>query len=200
MCKLGYKLSLETREKMRLSHLGYRYTPEQLENSRQAHLGKRHSSETRERIRLAHLGKSNGPHRPETIEKMRQAATGRHPSLETREKIRQARLRQILPTRLTGIERALRDEFAQRGLAFEMHKTMFGRFQPDFVFEAARLIVQADGDYWHSRPDKQAADALFGVAAREAGWRVLRFAEHQINDDTATCGNLVKELIDARPR
>ena len=202
MPKPGYKQTPEHLERRRQANL----QPETREKRRQAalgnknHLGHKHSPETREKLRQAALGNKNmvGLKRfAETREKMRQAALHRSP--ETREKHRQARLRQVLPTRDTSIECLLRDEFKKRRLHFEMHKTMFGRFQPDFVFESARLIVQADGDYWHSRLDKKAADSTFNKAAHDADWSVWRFGEKEIRMHPAACARAVARFVRDHP-
>lgn len=112
-----------------------------------------------------------------------------------RAKIRKARLRQHFPTKMTGIEKLFRDAFAELGLNPIMHKTMFGRFQPDFVFVAERVIVQADGDYWHSRPRGIIQDARFDKAAKKANWTVLRFKGSEINRDLEACVEKVVAML-----
>lgn len=160
----------------------------------------------------ARLARNKGyRHSPETIEKLRQAARRRgldpayrermrqaklNPSAETREKMRQARLRRIFPTRMTSIEQTLYREFKKRRLKFEMHKTMFGRFQPDFVFEGVRLIVEADGDYWHrinAKGKKRASLLTNAVAGTD--WTVWRFAESEIIMRPDACGRAVAGFV-----
>jgi very-short-patch-repair endonuclease len=167
-------------------------------------LGYKESLEHRDKIRQARLSKPH-PNRghqdsPETREKKRQRMLGNKQWLghkhspEAREKMRQSRLRQVFPKKMTSIERLLHDEFKKRRLHFEMHKTMFGRFQPDFVFESARLIVQADGDYWHNRPEVKTRDAAFNQAAAE-GWSVWRFGEREIKMHAPACARAVAKFI-----
>lgn len=196
---LGKKASLESRERMRLAHLGRRNTPESREKNRQASLGHSVSVETREKLRQAMLGKH---HSPETREKIRKSnlgnkhALGHNPSPEARQKMRESRLRQRFPKNLTAIERLLRDEFRKRRLKFTMHKTMFGRFQPDFIFEEARLIVQADGDYWHGPASvNRKRDAGFNKAAHDEGWSVWRFGGKEIEMHAAACARAVARFV-----
>lgn len=155
------------------------------------------SPETREKIRQKLLGH---PVSKQTREKLRRAAT--NPSPEVREKIRAARLRQILPKKMTSIEQLLYHEFKKRRLKFKMHKTMFNRWQPDFVFESAKLIVQADGDYWHNLPSYKIRDAAFNETAHLEGWAVWRFGERQIKMHAASCGRAVARFVKdhARPQ
>jgi len=183
---LGHKHSPEAREKMRQTlaaskHVPYERTPEHRERMRQLKVGNKYW-----------LGRK---HTLETKEKMREAALGRTRSPETREKVRRARLRRHFPTKMTSIECLLHDEFKRRRLKFEMHKTMFGRFQPDFVFEQARLIVQADGDYWHSLSKHVASDATFNKLAHAEGWSVWRFGEREIHMHAAACARAVARFV-----
>lgn len=104
-----------------------------------------------------------------------------------RDKIRAARMRQKFPTRMTSIEQVLHDAFTERKWPFEMHVSLFGRWQPDFVFRDAKLIVQADGEYWHSRPSQVEKDEVFNKAAANDGWAVLRFPGEQIKRHLADC-------------
>ena len=104
-------------------------------------------------------------------------------------------MRQKFPTRMTSIEQALHDAFVTAKFLFEMHVTMFGRWQPDFVFSAHRLIVQADGDYWHSRPSAKKNDRAFNTKASKEGWAVLRFSETRIKSDLSSCVEAVASLI-----
>ena len=109
---------------------------------------------------------------------------------------RKARLHQKFPKKMTDIERSLHHEFKKRRLKFEMHKTMFSRWQPDFVFENVRLIVQADGDYWHRILEGVAEkDARFNAAARADGWTVWRFAESEIKQHPEACGRAVARFM-----
>lgn len=195
---------------------GKRHGPEANERNRQAHLGKKHSPETIERLRQTSTGRKQSPetieklsqrmmgnqywagrtHSPESREKLRQANLGKNVSGTTREKLRQARLRQRFPQKMTTLERALFSEFKKRRLRFEMHKTMFGRFQPDFVFENVRLIVQADGDYWHRQSKVNAErDERFNAKALAAEWTVWRFAESEIRQNPRACGKAVARFI-----
>jgi very-short-patch-repair endonuclease len=195
---LGYRHTPEAREKIRQANIGKQISPEHREKLRQARLGHKASPETREKISQFRRGHKLSP---EQREKRRQMMFGIKPHLgckhspETCEKLRQLRLRQHFPTKMTSIECRLHDEFKKRRLHFEMHKTMFGRFQPDFVFESARLIVQADGDYWHSRPDMKEREARFAIAAHAAGWSVWRFGEKEIHMHAAACARAVARFV-----
>lgn len=179
-----YERTPEIREKMRQSQLGHRrLTADGRRRLSKANLGKRMSAEACKKIgRKARSNMLKKWRDPEYREKM--SAVGR-----------QSRLRQKLPRKMTSIECLLRDEFRKRRLKFEMHKTMFERFQPDFVFEQAKLIVQADGDYWHGLPRGRTQDAAFNQMATGDGWSVWRFGEREIHMHAPACARAVARFV-----
>ena len=76
------------------------------------------------------------------------------------------------------------------------HRPVFGR--PDFVFPQRRVAVFVDGCFWHACPRhatqpqhnaefwrrklavNRARDRLVNRTLRRAGWRVVRFWEHDL--------------------
>lgn len=170
---------------------GYKQTPEHRAKRSRAMRGQNtypRSPESRKKMSEAHLRSWQDPdYRKKTLAGLR--------SLEYREKRRQIRLRQRFPKKMTSIESALHHEFKKRRLKFEMHRTMFGRFQPDFVFDSVSLIVQADGYYWHNLKGRRQDDGRFNKDAREAGWTVWRFAESEILQHPEACGRAVARFV-----
>ena len=162
----------------------------------EAQRGRKDSPEVRARKSQARIGMTFSP---EHCEHISQALSKRGP--ETIAKLREARLRQKMPNKMTDIERLLRDGFLAHGLTFEMHRTMYGRFQPDFVFDAARLIVEADGVYWHTDTGRKgsgkaiARDSRFNALAAADGWTVFRFPEAEILAHPDTCVDTVTLFV-----
>lgn len=99
----------------------------------------------------------------------------------------------------TGPEVMLRNALWKRGLRYRVHYGITGR--PDIVFVRARVAVFVDGCFWHGCPEhsmkpKQNAafweekirknierDQEISIALEKAGWRVLRFWEHEIKEN-----------------
>lgn len=171
----------------RLKELANR--PEERERRRNRQLGRKHSPETIEKIRRA-------ANTPEAKERARKAGLSVEWTPERRARHRLMRLQQTFPQKMTQIEQSLYRQFKKRRLKFEMHKTMFGRFQPDFVFEGVHLIVQADGDYWHRLNGANSErDARFNDVAHKNGWTVWRFAESEITMHPEACGKAVARFV-----
>ena len=103
----------------------------------------------------------------------------------------------------TEPERLIANALIAEGIAFEQHNPdLPGR--PDFVFQAARLAVFVDGDFWHGWrfplwKHKLAPAWQAKIAAtrdrdkrnfrrlRRSGWTVIRIWEHQVERDVTDC-------------
>ena len=122
-----------------------------------------------------------------------------------RERMRTTRRRDTKP------ERLLRSELHRRGLRFVVDRAVDGtRRRADIVFRGPRIAVYVDGCYWHNCPThgtmpkenrgwweekfeaNRLRDADTDARLAQAGWRVLRFWEH---DDPADAADTVAALV-----
>lgn len=106
----------------------------------------------------------------------------------------------------TGPELAVRSLLHARGLRYRVDLPMkIGdvRIRPDVVFPRKRVAIFIDGCFWHCCPEHQSLpatntsywlpklrenverDAFQSKLLRKAGWRVLRFWEHEEPNDVA---------------
>lgn len=53
----------------------------------------------------------------------------------------------------------------------------------DFYVPRFNLLIECDGDYWHSKPKVKTRDARKTAQARKLGYRVERLTESFINSD-----------------
>lgn len=111
---------------------------------------------------------------------------------ETIHKLRVARLLQVFPVKDTSIEVALQNSLREFGILFEKHKAVLG--QPD-IFIEPNICVFADGDYWHNRPAQIVRDQKVGEGLREQGYKVVRFWEHEINDNVEGCVDEICKFV-----
>lgn len=93
------------------------------------------------------------------------------------------------------IEDLMAAMFADAGLSFQRQRK-FWRYRADFAFPDARLVVECDGDYWHSRSDVQRSDRRKDAYLTKQGWRVLRLAETDIKASPGECTERVLHAID----
>lgn len=113
--------------------------------------------------------------------------------------------------RNTDIELIFRKALWTAGLRYRLDYKLTGK--PDLVFVGKSLAVFVDGCYWHGCPEHGqipktnetfwrekiekniARDAAINDSLATAGWRVLRFWEHDIKLDLAKCVQKVKQVL-----
>jgi G:T-mismatch repair DNA endonuclease (very short patch repair protein) len=122
---------------------------------------------------------------------------GHHVSEKVKDKIRNARAIQIIPVKDTSIERMVQIALKTINVEFEKHVHIetndkeTNRHQFDIVVRKYNLVIEIDGCYFHgcsacinepemwqvTRREKDARQTRFAL---QAGWRVVRLAEHDL--------------------
>ena len=189
----------EVLAKMRLSHLGQKLSLERRKKLADSHRGRPVSIETRKKISDAQKGrpvpeyrkkilaiKCRGwTHSPAAKIKIAEAsrrlwATSREKMLAGPREAVRAACRQP-----NGFERAvcalLEELFPRKWVYVGGGKSArkVGNHYPDFLCEEKSLIVEADGEYWHS--DKS-ADARRNSSYRKLGYRVFTLGTKDLLD------------------
>ena len=82
----------------------------------------------------------------------------------------------------TSIEKKVYDELKKRGLLFEKQKLINGHFLVDAYIPVFNLIIEADGDYWHSLPRVIKRDKSKNAYLKKCGFNLLRLTETEINN------------------
>ena len=80
----------------------------------------------------------------------------------------------------TSIEKIVYDELKARGILFEKQKLVGGRFIVDAYIPELNLVIECDGNYWHSREDNQKKDKRKNLFLKEHGFDLLRLTETEI--------------------
>jgi DNA mismatch endonuclease (patch repair protein) len=114
-------------------------------------------------------------------------------SEEGRKNMRLARLKKIIPFKDTSIEVRLQNILRDNNIIFEKHKPIHG--QPDLFIEP-NICIFADGDYWHNYPAGRERDREVTKVLTEKGYKVLRFWEHDINNNLNDCFEQIRGVID----
>ena len=178
--------------------------------------GKRHSEKSLRKMRVSHgSGEKNaryGTHHTEKI-KRKISATNKitHLRPEMRELSRKNRLHQVFPAKDTNIEKILQKGLRKKGIKFEKHKPILG--QPD-LFIKPNICIFADGDFWHGWLYLQGRDfsgkkqfnnkhfqhiikkdKKITLQLKELGYNILRFWEHEINENPEKCLQKIIKII-----
>jgi DNA mismatch endonuclease (patch repair protein) len=114
-------------------------------------------------------------------------------------------------------ERNLRRAALAIGLRYRLHRRI-GKTRPDLVFMGAKVAVFVDGCFWHCCPlhgvmpksnrafwQKKLGrnvqrDAEDTQSLIEAGWRVLRFWEHEVEESAETCARKIAKACETWPQ
>lgn len=98
------------------------------------------------------------------------------------------------------------------GLRYRLHRRI-GKTRPDLVFVGAKVAVFVDGCFWHGCPLHRVMpknnrefwkkklgrnvqrDAEDTQALTAAGWRVLRFWEHEIEESAEACARKIAKHV-----
>lgn len=96
--------------------------------------------------------------------------------------------------RETAIEAKLYQELERRGVTFVKQQVIDGLWVADALIPGARMIVECDGEYWHSLPKMVERDRKKDGYLKSRGYKVFRFPEAAIHADVAGC---VQRIVDA---
>jgi very-short-patch-repair endonuclease len=115
-------------------------------------------------------------------------------SNQQKEKLRQAPLRQVPAVSATVIEMKMMEVLDAMGLKYE-YQYVIENWITDFALPDKKLVIECDGDYWHSLPKAMIQDGLKFRRLRELGWKYIRFSESNIEKDLPLCQETIKLVI-----
>jgi DNA mismatch endonuclease (patch repair protein) len=110
----------------------------------------------------------------------------------------------MLRGRTTSIERIGYRLLDEIGVTYQAQVPFMGRFIPDAILPAERLIVQFDGDYWHDRKGtsteprilrRVASDRAQNAYIKACGWRVLRLWGTDLEGDPEGCIEQIRQHL-----
>lgn len=123
---------------------------------------------------------------------------GRRPRTPTEVTAERSRVMRLVPSKNTSVERLFRKALCDAEIrGYRLHSAVLPG-KPDIIFPRAKIAVFLDGCFWHgcprcyrapkSRTEYWSMKVARNIArdhavvrqCREAGWRVMRFWEHQI--------------------
>lgn len=101
----------------------------------------------------------------------------------------------------TSIEIALEKMLISIGVKYEKQKMLpEGRTVADFYITEQRLVLYADGKYWHKSEDARGKgipkkDATQDLLLGLHGYGVLRLGEDEINNNESACMRKIRKAI-----
>jgi very-short-patch-repair endonuclease len=99
--------------------------------------------------------------------------------------------------RETAIEALMYAELERRQVPFRKQQVIDGLYYVDALVPGARIVIECDGEYWHSLPDATRRDPKKDAYLKSRGYRVFRFPEAAIHADVKACvDRIVEALVD----
>lgn len=96
----------------------------------------------------------------------------------------------------SGLEVTVQGELDRRGIRYQTQKKV-GPWYVDLYLPEFDLIVEVDGDFWHSLDRMQTRDARRDGWMKKHGRDFIRLSESEINDDLAAAVDRVVEYAAA---
>jgi len=82
----------------------------------------------------------------------------------------------------TSIEKKIYEELKARGILFEKQKLINGKFVVDAYIPSLNLVIEADGEYWHSSDKAQKKDKAENAYLTKCGFNLLRLSGTEIKN------------------
>ena len=95
----------------------------------------------------------------------------------------------------TELERRFLELVREAGLPLPVVNAHVGRYQVDFHWPAARLIVETDGRETHDTPHQFEEDRRRDLELALAGWRVVRISWRQVTGEPKAVVALLRSLL-----
>jgi very-short-patch-repair endonuclease len=101
----------------------------------------------------------------------------------------------------SSLEEKLWAEFKRHKIPAERQEFVTAKgndYALDFAVYCAKgnIDIETDGDFWHANPEKAEKDNLRDNDLKTVGWKVLRFSERQIQEQSASyCVSTIAENI-----
>ena len=95
---------------------------------------------------------------------------------------------------VSKLEFKMQDIMVKAGLS-AIHQYKIGFYMVDFAFAQQKVVIECDGDYWHSLPNNMANDRRKNTYLTRQGWCVIHLPEHKINSVPGECLQLIQEAL-----
>lgn len=91
----------------------------------------------------------------------------------------------------SSLEIKVEKKLTDLGFNFESQKRI-GQWLTDFYISDLNLVIECDGEYWHSLPDVIIRDKRKNAWLKKNGYKLIRLKESEIREDVEAC--LIKNL------
>ena len=124
---------------------------------------------------------------------------GKKRSLESKRRYSEARIKYMLENKVfnknTKIEIKIEKELKNKKINYIKQAYLCkGSGIVDFYLPDFKVVIECDGEYWHSLPKAKLRDERKDFFLAFNGFKVYRFPETAINTDSLSCVQTIKEI------
>ena len=95
----------------------------------------------------------------------------------------------------TDIEVAMQKELERRKIPFKTHKIVGAVVHFVDIFIEPNIIIECDGNYWHSLPKTVRRDKQLAETYIKAGRLLLRYTENEIKANVDGCVDEIEDAV-----
>jgi very-short-patch-repair endonuclease len=186
----GHKVLEETRRKISEAHKGKIISEKHKRKMSEGRKGMKLSEEHKRNLSKASKGKKLSK---EVREHMSRGRKGIIFSEEHKRKLSEWHISH--PNKKfkdTSIELKVEAELIKRGINYQKQVPLCKTAIVDFYLPEHRIVIQADGDYWHNIAGRRENDARQDAVLTFNGFNVYRFWEKEINQNISNCIDKIK--------
>ena len=82
---------------------------------------------------------------------------------------------------LTNLEKKVKSFLDERGICYILQYPLRQGYIADFALLDKKIIIEVDGNKWHSGKKKQKKDRFRDYMVKRAGWKTIRIPEKDID-------------------
>jgi len=95
---------------------------------------------------------------------------------------------------LTSLERKVKSFLDERGIVYIPQYPLRQGYIADFALPDRKIIIEVDGERWHSGKKKLKKDRFRDYMLKRAGWTTIRIKEKDINKIPKLLSSVVDEF------
>ena len=96
---------------------------------------------------------------------------------------------------LTGIEKVVKRWLEEVEIEFIPQYPLRGGYIADFALLDKKIIIEVDGEKWHSGKKKKKKDRFRDYMLKRAGWTTIRVKEKDIEQISKLFSSLIKHEL-----
>lgn len=158
-------------------------------------VGRKPSKESIEKQRQKMIGrKRSEKHRKNLSNSLKKWATENPDKMKI---VHEAHMKMMADTPKSGtdIEQKMAELLCELNLVFAQQHLVRCKFLVDFFLPEYLVVIEADGDYWHSKPSQKKKDASKDKYLTSLGLKVLRVWGSEINSNPEGVKRKITEVI-----